>query len=268
MTTKKTTKTPEPTALWDACAVPPSEALKEFKRPGGFSGTAISPSWILRRLTELMGPAGIGFGWTVLQDENQGPIHYCRIRFWYKWADEIGQIESYGVTAWQDSRGRFDDEAPKKSLTDAITKAASCIGAAQVIFSGGEMWDGSNKYLHEDKEAPQRAPRPRNARAQRQAPQPQQPRSDGLQGAGGPDQTCPDCGAPGDTMKYWQPGSRAPDLECTGGCEEEWNGKNRPSRWWSIPKGAPRNAAPSGPPPGREADPFEEQPMYQDDVPF
>jgi len=265
MATKKPTTTPDPTELWDSVCTPHPDALKNFQRPGGFKGTAIDPMWVIRRATEVFGPVGIGFGWTVIQDETIGtksPVHYCRIRLWYQLDDQRGEIESYGVTAWLDSRGRADDEAPKKSLTDAISKAMSYVGFGADVYMG--MMD-SSKYTTE---ALQEAPAPRNAGAQRQAPQPQQPRSDGLQGAGGPDQTCPDCGAPGDTMKYWQPGSRAPDLECTGGCEEEWNGKNRPSRWWSIPKGAPRNAAPSGPPPGREADPFEEQPMYQDDVPF
>ena len=59
----------------------------------------------------------------------------------------------------------------------------------------------------------------------------------GTQGAHGPQQDCPECGGQGATMQYWKPGEKSPDLQCNAGCEEEYNGKARPLRWWSHPKG-------------------------------
>lgn len=55
-------------------------------------------------------------------------------------------------------------------------------------------------------------------------------------GANGPERTCPSCDNHGVTMKFWKPGSKAPDLECRT-CTEEYEGKRRPLRWWSFPAG-------------------------------
>ena len=57
----------------------------------------------------------------------------------------------------------------------------------------------------------------------------------GLPGAGGTQQACPKCGKDGVQMKYWKPGERSPDLECSGDCTETYkDGPPRPLRWWSV----------------------------------
>jgi len=35
---------------------------------GGFKGTAIKPTYLMRKATEVFGPCGEGWGWTVLED--------------------------------------------------------------------------------------------------------------------------------------------------------------------------------------------------------
>lgn len=115
-----------------------------------YRGTSPNPHYIIRCLTEMFGPVGVGFGWEV-KDEGFQPLgeevlHWCRIRFWH--GDGPG-FESYGQTkAYMKTKSGFlaDEDAPKKSLTDAITKAAAQVGVASNIFLG--RWD-DNKYVAE-----------------------------------------------------------------------------------------------------------------------
>lgn len=110
-----------------------------------YKGTSPNPQYVIMCLTELFGPVGIGFGWRVVAEEfiPLGPktLHWCRIEFWHTKRENT--YESYGQTlaAYPTSGGSFmvDEDAPKKSLTDAIIKAASHVGIAANIFLG--RWD-------------------------------------------------------------------------------------------------------------------------------
>lgn len=117
-----------------------------------YKGTSPNPQYVIRCLTEIFGPVGEGFGWRVLVEEFQPlgekTLHWCRIEFWH--TDRANSFESYGQTlaAYPTNSGGFmvDEDAPKKSLTDAIIKAASHIGIAANIFLG--RWD-DQKYVAE-----------------------------------------------------------------------------------------------------------------------
>ena len=41
---------------------------KEFSRSGGFEGRATNPTYLIRRATEVFGPIGIGWGWSIVDD--------------------------------------------------------------------------------------------------------------------------------------------------------------------------------------------------------
>ena len=128
----------------------------QFTKPitgKAYRGTSPSPQYVIRCLTELFGPVGKGFGWSVVREEftplGDEILHWCRIQFW--WADASGrhEVEQYGQTKalMKTKSGLMSDEdAPKKSLTDAIVKAASHIGVAANIFLG--RWD-DQKYVAE-----------------------------------------------------------------------------------------------------------------------
>ncbi len=111
-----------------------------------YKGTSPNPHYVIQCLTELFGPVGRGFGWHVtaegFQPLGDEVLHWCRIRFWH---GKDGQgFDAYGQTkAYMKTRNGFmaDEDAPKKSLTDAITKAAAQIGVASNIFLG--RWDDS-----------------------------------------------------------------------------------------------------------------------------
>lgn len=115
-----------------------------------YSGTSPNAHYVIKCLTEMFGPVGEGFGWRVIAEQidhfGDTAIHWCRIEFWH--TDRANTFEAYGQTkmAYQTKSGflKVDEDAPKKSLTDAITKAASQIGIAANIFLG--RWD-DNKYV-------------------------------------------------------------------------------------------------------------------------
>lgn len=115
-----------------------------------YKGTSPNPQYVIQCLTDMFGPVGEGFGWRVLREDFQPlgekTLHWCRIEFWHTIRENT--FESYGQTlaAYPTSSGGFmvDEDAPKKSLTDAIIKAASHIGIAANIFLG--RWD-DQKYV-------------------------------------------------------------------------------------------------------------------------
>lgn len=121
-----------------------------------YKGTSPDPQQIIKMLTKQFGPVGKGFGWNVLSEEFQPLgegtlLHLVRIRFWWSSEGKTHEYESYGQTkaAYMAGKGdgrylRTDEDAPKKSLTDAITKAASQLGFAANIYLG--LYD-SNKYV-------------------------------------------------------------------------------------------------------------------------
>ena len=151
------------TAIWDALYRSDPAHVKPITGKT-YRGSSPKPQWVIKRLTEQFGPVGKGFGWNVLNSVYIDSIphpdgtekkHEIRIRFW--WRDEDGEhsVESSGGTKalykagtkggapgyWVD-----DEDAEKKSLTDAITKAASWLGVAGDIFMG--QWD-DHKYVAE-----------------------------------------------------------------------------------------------------------------------
>ena len=110
-----------------------------------YKGTSPNPQYVIRCLTEMFGPVGQGFGWDVVAEEftplGDEVLHWCRIRFWH--TDRTNAFDAYGQTKalmkLKSGGTMADEDAPKKSLTDAIIKAASQLGIAANIFLG--RWD-------------------------------------------------------------------------------------------------------------------------------
>jgi len=137
--------------LWNAYADIDPKFTKAITGKS-YRGTSPNPQYVIRCLTEMFGPVGQGFGWRVITEEFAplGPevLHWCRIEFWH--TDRSHVFESYGQTkaVYTSAQGKVivDEDAPKKSLTDAIIKAASHLGIAANIFLG--RWD-DQKYVQE-----------------------------------------------------------------------------------------------------------------------
>lgn len=160
---KKNTEAPRSDgnlSIWDRVEKTNPEYTKAFNRTG-FKGTATNPTWIMKRATEIFGPAGIGWGWEILnEDYREGHeilpglhavIHVIRVQVWYRHpdTDEVGKIIHYGQTTFvgkYQSGPYTDEEAPKKSLTDAIGKALVSLGFSADIHMG--LYD-DNKYVND-----------------------------------------------------------------------------------------------------------------------
>lgn len=118
-----------------------------------YSGNSPKPYWIVERLTDEFGPCGIGWGFTIINERferfsDTDTLHVAAVRFWYVLDGKRGELEQIGQTksSYQSGAGKFilDEDAPKKSVTDALVKCASYLGFAGDIFSG--RWDDS-KYV-------------------------------------------------------------------------------------------------------------------------
>jgi hypothetical protein len=124
-----------------------------------YKGTSPKPHWIVMKATETFGPIGIGWGFTVDERIERGALisdgfyeqmHIAKVKVWYKWDGERGEVEHIGGTTFSGkyASGKIftDEDAPKKSVTDALVKALSMIGFAGDIFMG--RFDDS-KYVQE-----------------------------------------------------------------------------------------------------------------------
>ncbi|MCO7595018.1 MULTISPECIES: hypothetical protein [Pseudomonas] len=151
--------------IWDQVDTTDPSATKNFTGMGGFKGTAIKPTYLMRKATEVFGPCGEGWGWKVLEDRfDEGAplsaptkewpeaprinakLHTIKIQLWYLGKD--GQkctVEHYGHTPFvllQQGKIITDWEAAKKSLTDAIGKCLQPLGFAADIHMG--MFDDAS----------------------------------------------------------------------------------------------------------------------------
>ncbi len=140
--------------LWNRAFVTNPKAVKPITGKQ-YSGNSPKPYWIVERLTDEFGPCGIGWGFHIVSERferfsDTDTLHVAVVRFWYLLDGKRGELEQVGQTksSYTTNGGKFmvDEDAPKKSVTDALVKCASYLGFAGDIFSG--RWDDS-KYVKE-----------------------------------------------------------------------------------------------------------------------
>lgn len=142
--------------IWNRVEKTDTRYTKDAK-VGGQQITSLNGTAMIMKATEIFGPVGIGFGWTVLEErfdkgaeifvgegDKRATLgfelnHTVKIRFWIKQDGERGEFEQYGCTPYlyKSKYGTTTDgEAPKKSLTDAIKKSLSMLGFSADVFLG------------------------------------------------------------------------------------------------------------------------------------
>lgn len=142
--------------IWDKVSKTDTRYTKDAK-VGGMQITSLNGTAMIMKATEVFGPAGIGFGWKVLEERfdrgaemfaGEGDKRYSlgfelshtvRILFWFVLDGQRGELESYGCTPYlyKSKYGTSTDgEAPKKSLTDSIKKALSALGFSADVYLG------------------------------------------------------------------------------------------------------------------------------------
>ena len=115
----------------------PEEAQKSFNN-GKFSGTDINPMWRIKKLTELFGPAGIGWYYEVISEraEEHGDVTIAivdlnlYVKYGGEWSKPI-----YGTGGNILLRkGSTSDEGYKMALTDALSVACKALGIGADIY--------------------------------------------------------------------------------------------------------------------------------------
>ncbi|MNF71208.1 hypothetical protein D3C84_531540 [compost metagenome] len=142
--------------IWEQVETTETRFTKPAK-VGGQEITSLNGTAMIMKATEIFGPVGIGFGWTVMEErfDKSGEIfsgegdkrfslghelnHTIKIKFWFVLDGRRGELEQYGCTKYfyKSTFGTTTDgEAPKKSLTDAIKKSLSMLGFSADVFLG------------------------------------------------------------------------------------------------------------------------------------
>lgn len=134
---------------------------------GGRKSTSITPVYMVKLATEVLGPIGEGWGYTVIEErfdngvpivliqaantENKLPVymmdggsivyektHTVLIEMWIKGSEKT--FSQYGHTkySYMTKNGKYyvDEEYGKKSITDAMTKCLSLLGVCSDVYMG------------------------------------------------------------------------------------------------------------------------------------
>lgn len=157
--------------IWNLVSKTDPHHTKQVSR-GPRKFTAIDAYYKVKRATELFGPVGQGWGWTVKKIDffQDGPgVNVCVVTITLWWTEPSAppskgadvnpfdaatpktrrEFDAVGVNVVsQTVRGkdyiRLDDDCAKKALTDAITKGLSYLGFSADVFFGA--FD-DNKYV-------------------------------------------------------------------------------------------------------------------------
>lgn len=137
--------------LWNQVFVTDPLAVKPITGKS-YKGSSPKPYWLIEQATKVFGPAGLGWGHNIVSQGFQqcgqdDMLHWAIVEFWYMRNDQRCSVQQMGGTKamYKTNNGKLlvDEDAPKKSVTDALVKAMSSVGFAGDIFSG--RWDDS-KY--------------------------------------------------------------------------------------------------------------------------
>ena len=135
--------------IWNKVKRPPQSALKEIKG-GRLSGmTDINPQWRYQALTEVFGPCGDGWKYTITNlretdgSEGQKTV-FAAVDLYVKidgeWSEPIPGVGGSMYIAKEKSGLRTNDEAPKMAVTDALSVACKMLGVGADIYRG--RWSG------------------------------------------------------------------------------------------------------------------------------
>jgi len=102
--------------------------------------TTIDPQWQIMRMTEMFGPVGRDWNYTVNYTYTNDLV-FAEVSVATSKTENDNLFWNYfgpvcSVQKLFRKTGALDDEAPKKAMTDALTKAFSHLGLCSDIFMG------------------------------------------------------------------------------------------------------------------------------------
>jgi hypothetical protein len=144
--------------LWNAVEKTDPKYTKEITGKK-FRGDAVNNVHVAKKLTTVLGPAGVRWGWNVLderiqefgrhEDKSHTVIHWLRVALWIKGEDGKKEtFENFGTTimaSYTKNGYTTDDDAPKKSMTDALSKLMLYLGGSADVWLN--EFDPHNKYV-------------------------------------------------------------------------------------------------------------------------
>lgn len=139
------------------CEVP-ANALKPIKS-GRLAGKSdVNPMWRMKQLTEIFGPCG--FGWKYTVDRQWTEVYnsetkcFCNVSLYVRdpktkeWSEAIPGTGGSAMVA-NESKGPYvDDDAYKKALTDALSIAMKPLGIGANVWYGPDA-KGANESKYE-----------------------------------------------------------------------------------------------------------------------
>lgn len=143
----------------------------------GNKQTAVSGLYMVKLATEVLGPIGESWGYEITSEryDNTKPVmiksesgldilrdgdsivweqnHTCLLTLWH--GERENTIQQFGHTKYRymksdGSKMIIDDEAPKKSVTDAMKKCLSLLGVCSDVYMG--LFDDQNYVAAADTE--------------------------------------------------------------------------------------------------------------------
>ena len=119
--------------IWKAVEKTNPAHTKKVNQRGGF--TAISAAYEIMNATDQFGPIGIGWGYTTGEPIIIDTLITVPVSLWHgDRANIYGPM--LGCEEWKDGKGRIDSDAPKKAVTDGLTKLLSQLGFNADVFLG------------------------------------------------------------------------------------------------------------------------------------
>ena len=163
--------------IWNAGAEVPKEATSPFNN-GRFKGTDINRMWRTHVLTELFGPAGIGWDWKIVDTQTFKLEQDDRVVLFAKgelrlydpdtkmWSQPIIGYGGNDLVQSNSKGVRINDDAYKMIDTDAFGHACSKLGIGASVY-----WNEMTKYTAEKAEdEPNGGFIPKTSKAPTQAP--------------------------------------------------------------------------------------------------
>lgn len=148
---------------------PPENALSPIKggKLGSMKFTDIKPMWRIKAITEVFGPAGIGWYPEIVREWTEEGAEGERIAFVKmnlyvydyeigEWGRQISAIGSNKLTKIEKGKLVTNDDAYKGAYTDAFGVAAKMLGVGASVYWAN---DNESKYTqNEDNQEPKTEP--------------------------------------------------------------------------------------------------------------
>jgi len=145
---------------WNRLNKPPLKALRQISAGRLKGKTDINPQWRMQAMTEVFGPVGVGWKYTIdkLWAETGAENQVCAfalVSVFTKtangWSEPIPGIGGSMLIVQEKSGLHTSDEAYKMAVTDALSVALKSLGIAAEIYLGN--FDGS-KYINQPEVPP------------------------------------------------------------------------------------------------------------------